>query len=173
MKLIAVLTLSIPVFTHSTELDVDQLFDTIEREYQHDDDAPSLVTHASIVMYKITNIGFGPGIIHAAFRFRRPKDEPLEFDIGWDRNGIYARVEDRDPIHTIEITSTYAESVLIWAHSANYYYISKGKAYDMLEGNCTDFVYDVLCQIAQAMENKQIGSGKDLFAKELGMFIID
>ena len=169
MRFIAVLTLFIPAFVHSTELDVDQLYDSFKQEWSADVDAPPISSHASIVLYKLTNIGFGPGIVHAAFRFRRSKGEPLEFDIGWGRNGIYARVEDRDPIRSIEITSNYAETVLGFVLSSNW----RGKTYDMLEENCTDFVYDVLCQIAKGMEVEQVGKGKDSFAKELGMFIID
>ena len=121
-------------------------------------------TKVSIVLYKIADVGVGPGIVHAAIRFKREQPEPFEFDAGWDRNGFYARVEERTPIHTIEITSVDGDMIFLMTDfikgiGGGFY----KKCYNMLENNCTDFVYGALME----MNSEEDGI---VCQKELGMF---
>ena len=129
-----------------------------EQEYKH--------TRAFIVLYEIAKLPFGgPPIHHAAFRFKRDKPQPYEFDAGWDRNGFYTRIEDRIPIHTIEITSTNPDILLRSVDEAMSHRWSK-KCYDMLEDNCTDFVHEILMMISHRGSRGQ-------WKRELGMLFAD
>ena len=120
---------------------------------------------AWVAMYKIADIPqIGP-LVHAAIKFKREGEliDQGEVDCGWGKDGYEMCVDKREPIDTIFIGSTTEQPNSVDAQTV--YEIVKevrrdweGKSYNMLEDNCTDFVYEIL---------KRLG-----LHNVLGMFII-